>query len=294
MPMIANTNDGSERAPSLRIGLNEGNLAGLPDFSAGPRGSIDEVLAAVRAAGFEAFQGSDPVAARAAGLIPSGSGRINHVGEAGPLARSLRDDGYVCGTVHVAWGIEDDATVDALVEDIIIASESEGLPLYIETHRATITEDMWRTVKLVERFPEIRFNGDFSHYYTGHEMVYGDFDAKLSFLSPVFDRVRFIHGRIGNPGSMQVAVRGIDDPAPYIAHFRELWTRSMLGFLRTAKPGDYLTFAPELLVPDIYYARTFPNSDGSFIEESDRWEQALIYVQIANECFEEAQRRVTL
>jgi hypothetical protein len=290
--MIGNTNDGSTDSPALRIGLNAGTLAGLPTFSTAPRGTEAEILSAVRAAGFEAYQGDDPDLCRAAGLVPSGAGRVSAVGEAAPLARRLRDQGFDCATLHVGWGMEDDDAVFRVVEDILAASETERFPLYIETHRATITQDIWRTVKLTERFPEIRFNGDFSHWYTGLEMVYGDFDKKLEFAAPVFERVRYLHGRIGNPGSMQVAGQGMNDAAPYVTHFREMWTRSMVGFLRTAKPGDYLTFAPELLIPAIFYARTFPGPDGTPVEEGDRWEQALIYVQIAKECFTAAQKRL--
>ncbi|BDI30134.1 hypothetical protein CCAX7_21850 [Capsulimonas corticalis] len=289
---IPNTNDGSAAAPALRIGMNSGTTWRLPDFSAAPRGTEAEVLRGIRDAGFASFQGGNPDITRSAGLVPTGGGRVNAVGEAGPLARSLREQGCDCATLHVGWGFEDDDQIDRIVEDILAASVQEQFPLYIETHRATITQDLWRTVKLVERFPEIRFNGDFSHWYTGLEMVYGDFEKKLEFIAPVFARVRFLHGRIGNPGCMQVAVHGANDPAPYVAHFREMWTRSMMGFLRGAAPGDYLTFAPELLIPDVYYARTFPNASGQLVEECDRWEQGLIYAQIAKECWAAAQQRL--
>ncbi len=263
----------------------------MPEISTGPRGTLPEVLEAVRNAGFAAYQGSNAQAILDAGLVPSAGGRVNAIGEAAPQARRLRDEGFVCATLHVGWGIEDDDFIDALVQDIHAASESERFPLYIETHRATITEDIWRTVKLIERNPDVRINGDFSHYYTGHEMVYGDFEQKLDFLSPVFDRVRYMHGRISSPGCMQVPIKSADDDSSYVTHFREFWTRSMLGFLRTAKPGDYITFVPELLGPTNFYARTFPDAAGNLVEESDRWQQALLYVQIAKECFEEALRR---
>ncbi len=126
-------------------------------------------------------------------------------------------------------GFEDDDAVDALVEDILNASEKHRFPLFIETHRATITNDPWRTVRIARKFPEVRFNGDFSHWYTGAEMVYGNFAEKLDYLAPVFDRVRFIHGRIGNPGSMQVDV-GDGKNRPYVDHFRQIWTRSFRDF----------------------------------------------------------------
>jgi len=123
--------------------------------------------------------------------------------------------------------------------------EKHQFPIFVETHRATMTQDIYRTVKWVERNPEIRFNGDFSHYYTGHEMIYGDFEKKLDFLAPVLERVRFIHGRIGDSCCMQIEVTDLE--ATHVKHFREFWIRSFVGFLKTARPGDYFCFAPELL-----------------------------------------------
>ena len=150
---------------------------------------------------------------------------------------------------------------------------------------------MQRAVQFVARFPELRFNGDFSHWYTGLEMVYGGFETKLAYIRPVLDRVRFLHGRIGNPGSIQVAIEP-NDPASYVAHFRTLWTRCFEAYLRAAASPDaeptplqpFITFTPELLAPGIFYARTFHG-----VEESDRWQQSLLLTQIARECFAEAQ-----
>lgn len=149
---------------------------------------------------------------------------------------------------------------------------------------------MWRTVELTKRFPEIRFNGDFSHWYTGQEMVYGGIENKWEFIQPVFDRVRFMHGRIGNPGNIQVDV-GDGQGQSYVDHFKEMWTRAFQGFLRSADTGDYICFAVELLQADIFYARTFRNSQGVTQEEGDRWQQALLYKELAAACWEEALKR---
>ncbi|HEX9201500.1 MAG TPA: hypothetical protein VF865_18225, partial [Acidobacteriaceae bacterium] len=186
-------------------------------------------------------------------------------------------------TLHVGWGMESDDDGARLIEAVLDASARYHVPLYVETHRATLFQDMQRTVQFVERFPELRFNGDFSHWYTGSEMVYGGFENKLAFIQPVIERVRFLHGRIGNPGCMQVAIAP-DDPAPYVAHFRTLWTRCFAAYLRdSAPPQPFITFTPELLAPGIFYARTFQGA-----EESDRWEQSLLLATIARECFAEA------
>jgi hypothetical protein len=68
----------------------------------------------------------------------------------------------------------------------------------------------------------------------------------------------------------------------------------MLGFLRSAQPGDYFVFAPEVLKSDIAYARLFRGPDGKLREETDRWEQAKVLARIARECFAAAQERLVL
>jgi hypothetical protein len=209
------------------------------------------------------------------------SGRVNGPEEASPLAERIAGDGYECATLHVGWGLEDDDLAGQLIASILEASEKWAIPLYIETHRATICQDMWRTVGFVQRFPQIRFNADFSHWYAGQEMVYGGFEKKLAFLAPVLERIRFIHGRIASPGCIQVALYPQENPAPvYVDHFKRLWTESFRGFLRNAGPKDSICFTPELLGPAIFYARTFGSQ-----EESDRWEQSLLLKKIAEECF---------
>ena len=114
-------------------------------------------------------------------------------------------------------------------------------------------------------------------------MVYGGFESKFEFIRPVLDRVRFIHGRIGNPGCMQVDIGdGNAGHHPSIAHFRQLWTASFLGFLRSGE-GSEIHFVPELLGPEIYYARVFNGR-----EESDRRQQSLLSCAVARECFRAA------
>ncbi|MBN9657007.1 MAG: sugar phosphate isomerase/epimerase [Acidobacteria bacterium] len=228
------------------------------------------------------------------GLRIAATGRVNHPEEAGPLAEKLAGAGFRCATLHVGWGMETPDEASRLIEAVLSASDRHGIPLYIETHRATIFQDIWRTVDFLARYPQVRINGDFSHWYTGLEFVYGGFEKKLRFIEPVLERVRFLHGRIGNPGCMQVGIGDGDETAhPYVAHFRSLWTRAMEHFLRQAGPDSCLYFVPELLSPKIYYGRTFPDSTGTLHEESDRWQQSLVLRSLAQQCFLEATNRVS-
>jgi hypothetical protein len=289
--MIPNTNDGTQKAPYLRCDINAGTFVNLPPESSGPHGDERTLLETVKRAGYAGVQGANQKLLKELGLGSTTGGRVDKVGQADTLAARAKDDGHECVTLHVGNGLEDESTILSVCEDIIKASERRGIGLYVETHRATITQDIWRTVQLAKKLPEIRFNGDFSHWYTGLEMVYGGVEVKCDFAAPVFERVRFIHGRIGNPGSMQVDV-GDGSGRTYVDHFKDMWTRCFKGFLKSARPGDYICFAPELLPPKIYYARTIKGADGVEREECDRWQQALVYTRIAKECFEAAKRAV--
>jgi hypothetical protein len=293
-------NDHSNEAPKLKLYLNLDNLCDLrPDsiFPANLSGADRDKRLSMD--GFEGVQLTDNNPPLSGTFLPfCGLDRINLPQEAEAIFEKHAQRGDQCLTVHVGWGLEDDTEIFRLVEATLNASTRHRLPVFFETHRATITQDVWRTVQIIKHFPEIRFNADFSHYYCGLEMVYGDWSTKLQFMEPLFSRVGFIHGRIASPGCMQVPIADDLNARPpqahgganYLEHFRELWTLAMKGFLGQAGPGDVLVFAPELLKPSIYYARVFPNSQNVLTEESDRYAQALLYQKLAQSCFATAKQ----
>jgi len=288
-------------SPALQVFLNTDNLADLPDDSIWPALSGDAALTQLREDGFAGVQIGESVSLFNSSILPHcGLNRINHPQETETVFRFHRERGDLCVTLHLGWGMESDEEVDAMVRAVLDASEKFELPAFIETHRATITQDIWRTVELTKRIPDVRFNGDFSHYYCGQELVYGDFEAKLDFMQPIFDRVGFMHGRIAAPGFMQAPIEAADvcprmamDGIDYLAHFKQMWRRAMDGFKQHAGSGAVLIFAPEILSRTHYYARVFPGRDGVLREESDRYAQALLYKDIAAECFAESQLIIT-
>lgn len=289
MSLIKNTNDGQAGEPYLRMDLNYGNVDSLPGFSKGPHHATDfEKHQAIKDAGFIGVQDGDPEICARLGLRITGQHRVNKVGDLDEKILEWTSGPYDCGTIHLGWGIEPDTEVDKLTGYVLELSARYDFPIYIETHRATVTQDIWRTVELTKRFPEIRINGDFSHWYTGLEMVNGSIEEKLNFMTPVFERVRFLHGRIGNPGCIQVDI-GDGRDQPYVDHFKEMWKRSFAGFLTTAQPGDYICFTPELLPATYYYAQLIRNNEGE-VEAGDRWTQALLYCEMARECWEEVKK----
>ena len=250
-------------------------------------------LRAIRDAGYDGVQFVEPLEAnlipecRQLGLGVCGSGRVNRPEDAFRLGEEARQSGLEALTLHVGWGYEDDHAAATLIEAVLEASQQSQVPMYVETHRATIFQDQWRTVQFVKRFPELKFNGDFSHWYTGLEMVYGDFEQKLAFIQPVIERVHFMHGRIGNPGCMQVNLGNLHEAIelPFVKHFRRIWEEVFRAYLRRSDSSLPFCFAVELLALDIYYAREFGGA-----EESDRWQQSLLICEIARRCFSDAQQ----
>ncbi len=288
----ANTSDGSSQPPRLLSGISFLTPAELPDWSAGPRGDRTQIYAAIKAAGYEAIQTLEPEAALAAGLIPTGLARIfDDLDQMREVAVRWRDAGCDCTTVQLGTGFESDEEMAQLAEALLEIGETEHHPLYLETHRATMTQDIKRTLDLVARFPELRFNGDFGHWYIGHELTYGDMDMKFDKMRPVFERTRFMHLRVSSNAFGQLTA---SDPAEarHLAYYRRMWTASFEGFLRDSGPGDYFAVHPELLPARAFYPKMVPGPDGALREESDRWTESAFLIDVARDCFAAAQQAV--
>ena len=276
--------------PRLLAGLSFVTIAELPDWSAGPKGSTADMYTALPGAGYEGIQTLEPATAHQAGLIPFGIARLIHdLDQLRAMTRHWRDQGCACTTVQLGTGLEEDDDLWRLAEGMLQIAEQERHVLHLETHRATMTQDIRRTLGLIERFPELTFNGDFAHWYIGHELPYGDIEAKLIAMRPVFERVRFLHLRVSSGAFGQLTA---SDPAEaqHLAIFRRMWTESIGGFLLTARSGDYLPALCELLPARTFYPKMVTGPDGSPREESDRWTEAAFLTEQARACFDAAVR----
>lgn len=283
----------------LRLVLNTWTICNLPGFSIFPANmDAADVVQFIKEAGYEGLQMdvSDSLVAAglATGMHMSATGRILSAVDAVTLCKSHKDTGFSLTTLHVGTGFENQSDGLRLMEAVLDASAKINYPVFVETHRATLTQDPRRTLDFLIMFPDLYLNADFSHWYAGCEMPYGDFDAKLEALRPVFDRTCYVHGRMADSSCMQVPVSGPD--ATNSRHFFEMWSRSFSGFLRNANEKERISFAPELLPNsailngrhvEINYARLKQSPDGP-IEETDRWSEALMLCEMAKAAFQHA------
>ena len=182
---------------------------------------------------------------KAAGLSPCGMGRVLHPDEALPLAKAHQDAGLDFSTLHVGRGFETDDDMAVLAEALLEATAQTGFPLHVETHRATMTQDIFRTRSLVQRFPELPITLDFSHWYTGHEMTYGEeFPERLSELMPIWRSVRSLQLRIGDSCRMQTPLA---QPSTAQSDYRQALTAWFTALASKLPDDAELSCAPELL-----------------------------------------------
>ena len=277
--------------------MNLATLWELPAWSKGPVGCSPKAqFRALRAAGFEGVHSILPIDAAAAGgadLHVTGLARVMSIAELEAAVVDHQASGFQATTLLVGTGLEGDEEVRDFAEAIVALSDRHAYPLFLETHRGSMTQDVRRTVELANHIPDLRFTGDLSHWYTGHEFALGDADAKLSFIDPVLRRVRLIHGRLSHAGAIQVSPAG-REAEPFVDHFRRMWRRCFEGFLAEAGPGDVMVFAPELLPAavelggarfQLNYAHRALDAQGAWREESDRWTDALELCALARDCF---------
>lgn len=168
-----------------------------------------------------------------------------------------------------------------LLQGLVRAAEETEMPFFVETHRGIITQDLHRTVDYVEAIPNLRLTLDLSHYVVAGEMgTYSEKGEEL--FNRLLPRTGSIHARVSNGEQIQVDI-GPEGTHPMVEHFKRWWSNGMRHWASRAKPGDIFPFISEL--GPAGYSITLPGSDK---EISDRWQQALVFKRLAEECWETA------
>ncbi|WP_377472739.1 sugar phosphate isomerase/epimerase family protein [Paenibacillus chartarius] len=166
---------------------------------------------------------------------------------------------------------------EALLSDIHHLARNAGIPVYIETHRGTITQDLIRTARYVDHIGDLRLTIDFSHYVVAGEMHTVSEEAE-ALLQKLLTRTSSIHARVSNGEQIQVDV-GSSGEHPMMRHFERWWRSGMTNWLETAGQVGPFPFICELGPPP--YAITADEFGSRREELSDRWSQSLLFAQMA-------------
>jgi hypothetical protein len=281
-------NDGLSNPPRLRLQQSARSLANLPRD--GTQWSMVERLDRIAAAGFGGFDVSnvsEPEADELAGMLRNRGLAIGFSARAldpddllAPieLAHRMRAD-YL--SVRVNGSLKASPEIAEILEDMFELVNDAGLPLFIETHRGSVTQDLRRTVKVIDRFKKVRFTGDFSHYALAGEMTGPWSEEVWDHFRPIAARCGHWHGRISFGHQAQ---NDIGDGLGELAQqYKKLWSMGMASWLKKSQPGDVLPFTCEL--DPAPYAVIDPSGR----ELSDRWEQSLVIKRLAQEAWADAE-----
>jgi len=146
-------------------------------------------------------------------------------------------------------------------------AEDAGIALHIETHRDRMTTDLFFTLQLLDRFPDLRLTADLSHYVVGREFAWPISDENHALMHRIIDNAWGFHGRVASREQIQLQL-AFPQHQQWLALFMQWWEYGFRSWRRRAPADGVLTFLCELGPPE--YAMT--GADG--YELSDRWQEA--------------------
>lgn len=156
-----------------------------------------------------------------------------------------------------------------LIEGWTRLGRDAGIPVHIETHRDRMTTDLFFTLHLLDRFPDLRLTGDLSHYVVGREFAWPISAENHALMRRVIDQCWGFHGRVASREQIQVQI-SFAHQKDWLDLFIGWWEYGFRSWRRRAPKDATLTFLCELGPRE--YAMTGP--DG--YELSDRWQEALM------------------
>ena len=284
-------NDGTKNPPRLRTQYNMWAMLKLPRD--GAEWTVEQRLDKVAAAGFGGFESADEktyVPEERARMIRDRGlevGFASHVTEPHEMelridmAKRMRAD-YI--TAQVFGSLKSTSEIVDTLGRMYEMVNGAGLPFFIETHRGRVTQDLLRTLEVMEQMPQLRFTGDFSHYVVAGEMV-GSWKLEVwGAFALIAQRCGNFHGRIGFGEQVQNDIG--DGRGEMAQQFKKLWSIGMKHWLSSARPGDVLPFCAELGPPG------YSIVDLNGREISDRWEQSLVVKRLIEEAFADAKKEL--
>ncbi len=155
------------------------------------------------------------------------------------------------------------------VREWLEMGERAGIPVYLETHRLTLTNDVVFTLDLLDLVPELELVADLSHIVVAREFPEPVDEMHNSWIDRVLRRSASLQGRISNREQIQVPL-GFPQHTYWEQQYAKWWTQGFQCWRERNDKNGVMNFLCELGPPP--YAITDKNGE----ELSDRWDEALL------------------
>jgi hypothetical protein len=156
-----------------------------------------------------------------------------------------------------------------LIEGWARLAEEVDFPVYIETHRDRMTTDLYFTLDLLERFPDMKVLADLSHFLVGREFAWPVSEENHGYIHRVLDNAAAFHGRVASREQVQIEI-SFPHHNMWLDLFLGWWEYGFRSWRRRFGPDDSCSFVCEL-GPQPY---AIAGPDGNDL--SDRWSDALL------------------
>ena len=156
-----------------------------------------------------------------------------------------------------------------IIDDWLALASDYPFPVLMETHRNSTLNDLFYTLEILKRVPQLRLCADLSHFVVDRELQLPLSAVDAAYFSTVIERSDSFQGRISNNQQIQIAIE-FEQHALWVAQYFEWWRQGFNAWSARSGPNDTLRFLVELGPPP--YAIT----DGTQRELSNRWNEALL------------------
>lgn len=256
-----------------------------PAHPADPQPALEQKLDRILEAGFDGFGVAffDEQAARDAGRYA----RSNKLAVEGLSIPATIDQlkpalelGAEIGLHHL--NVQPDFRARTVAEAIPVLegwerlAEEVDFPIYIETHRNRMTNDLHFTLDLLAAKPDLRLLADLSHYVLAREFNMPIDAHDRGMLHQALDHSWAFHGRVASTEQIQVEI-SYPQHQQWFDLFKDLWDYGFRSWQSRAGADAELTFLCELGPQP--YAISGPTGR----DTTDRWAESLMIRDAARE-----------